>query len=55
VIVKNSKRKLQWKIKDVGVEYDFDERPWLQLMCCTPVSGHEVVMLKGAKVTISLA
>ena len=29
---------------DVGVGYDFDKRPWLQLMCCAPVSGHEVVV-----------
>jgi len=28
---------------DVGVRYDFNEQPWLQLMCCTLVSGHEVV------------
>ena len=29
---------------DIGIGYDFDEWPWLQLMCCTPVSGHEMVM-----------
>ena len=28
---------------DIRVEYDFNEQPWLQLMCCTLVSGHEVV------------
>jgi len=25
------------------------ERPWLQLMCCAPVSGHEVVAYFGVK------
>jgi len=44
VIVKNSKGKLRRKIEDVGVEYDFDKRPWLQLMCCALVSGREVVV-----------
>jgi len=29
---------------NVRVEYDFNERPWLQLMCCTLVSGHEMVV-----------
>ena len=27
---------------DIGVGYNFDEQSWLQLMCCTPVSGHDV-------------
>jgi len=40
----NPKRKLWWQVKDVGVEYDFNEWPWLQLMCCTPVSSHKVVV-----------
>jgi len=44
VIVKNSKRKLWQKIEDVRVEYDFDEQPWLQLMCCASVSSREVVV-----------
>jgi len=35
-------RRLRWRGKDVGAENDFIERPWLQLMCCAPVSGHEV-------------
>jgi len=35
-------RRLQWRGKDVGAESDFVERPWLQLMCCAPVSGREV-------------
>jgi len=34
---------------NVGVGYDFDERPWLQLMCCTPVSGREVVTYFGVE------
>jgi len=27
---------------NIRVGYDFDEWPWLQLMYCAPVSGHEV-------------
>jgi len=37
-----TKRRLQQTEKDIGVEYDFDERPWLQLMCCALVSSHKV-------------
>ena len=36
------KRRLRRTVKDVGAENDFVERPWLQLMCCAPVSGREV-------------
>ena len=37
-----TKRRL-WQInKDTRAEYNFDEQPWLQLMCCTLVSSHEV-------------
>jgi len=32
----SSRRKRHWS----GVQ--LDKRPWLQLMCCTPVSGHDV-------------
>jgi len=39
----NSKRRLQQKVKDIGVEYDFNEKPWLQLIYCILVSGCEVV------------
>jgi len=30
------------KRNNIEVGYDFDERPWLQLMCCALVSGHEI-------------
>ena len=30
-------------VKDIGVEYDFNEQPWLQLICCALVFGCEVV------------
>ena len=36
------KRRLWRTVKDVGAENDFVERPWLQLMCCAPVSSREV-------------
>jgi len=36
------KRRLRRTVKDVGAENDFVERPWLQLMCCAPVSSCEV-------------
>jgi len=34
---------------DVGVGYNFNEQPWLQLMCCVPVSSHEVVTYFGVE------
>jgi len=34
---------------DVRIEYNFDERPWLQLMCCALVSSHEVVTYFGVE------
>jgi len=34
---------------DIRVGYNFDEQSWLQLMCCTPVSGHEVIVYFGVK------
>jgi len=39
--MKKPERRLQWTDKDVREEYNFDERPWLQLMYCALVSGHE--------------
>ena len=35
-------RRLRRTVKDVGAENRLVERPWLQLVCCAPVSGHEV-------------
>ena len=40
----NSKGRLWQKLEDIGVKYDFNKRPWLQLMYCVLVSGHEVVI-----------
>jgi len=28
--------------KNIGAKYDFDKQPWLQLICCAPVSGCKV-------------
>ena len=40
----NSKERLWQKLKDIRVKYNFNKRPWLQLMCCTLVFGCEVVV-----------
>jgi len=34
---------------NIEVEYDFNERPWLQLMCCALVSSREVVVYFGVE------
>ena len=34
---------------DVGVEYNFNKQSWLQLMCCTLVSGREMVVYFGVE------
>jgi len=39
--MKEPERRLQQTDKDVRVEYDFGEQPWLQLMCCALVSSRE--------------
>jgi len=40
--MKEPERRLRQTDKDVRAEYNFGERPWLQLMCCALVSGREV-------------
>ena len=41
-MIAKPERRLWQTVKDVGAENDLLKRPWLQLMCCAPVSSCEV-------------